>query len=74
MAKEVYIDGVKYVPYRDVIVDKDKLINEILSLYWGEGANWSVECSLDLRIVVGDWFDESEGVSIQEFIEQLARG
>lgn len=70
--KEVYIDGVKYVPAKEVVVHSEKFIEALIAQYWGTPVTKAAhEYMENLRILVSDGLSEDEGESFKEFIERL---
>lgn len=73
MPTEVIIDGVKYVPAREVLVDSNLVIETLLQQFWGVALNdKSFEYISNLRILVSDGLSEHQGESFEEFIARLA--
>ena len=51
----VVIDGVKYVPAKEVVVNREVLLRALIGLFWGDESSQSVE-----------WFEkEARGLAIK---------
>lgn len=71
--KQVNIDGVKYVPATEVLVDSDTFVKALLAQYWGTPVNEEAFNYMShLRILVSDGLDVNQGESFKEFIDRLA--
>jgi hypothetical protein len=69
---DVYIDGIKYVPHTEVLIDEKKFVKALLEQFWGVVSDEDYDNLMDLRVVVSDGFPDSEGESIRELIERLS--
>jgi hypothetical protein len=70
---EVYIDGVKYVPAKEVLINADIFINKLIELWWGKGwenAFSRDELMTDLRVHVHD--GDLGGITLKEFYDELS--
>jgi len=71
----VVIDGVKYVPAKEVVVNREVLLRALVELFWGDEATQSMEWferqAKDLAIRVTDmlWVDS---VTVSDFLDRLA--
>lgn len=72
--KEVIIDGVRYVPATDLAGDTKQLLRALAATWWG----WNAKEIDDpqtykyLKIVVGDGFEEDEGVTLENFVAEMS--
>jgi hypothetical protein len=74
LTTEVTVDGVRYVPVREVIVNHDLLMQKLIEVWWGPIRNEEEKATAfayagNLRVIVTD--TEDRGVSIEDFIESL---
>jgi hypothetical protein len=70
----VYIDGVKYVPAKEVLINADIFIDKLIEQWWGVG--WEKhysreEMMQELKVHVSDNLRNNVGESLQELFERL---
>ena len=71
----VVIDGVKYVPAKEVVVNREMILRALVELFSGDESNQSMEWferqAKDLAIRVTDmlWVDS---VTVSDFLDRLA--
>ena len=72
---KVIIDGIEYVPAKEVVVNADDVARTLLSQFWGEIKNDEEIYKImdSVRICVSDCFHEDEGWDWNEFLAELAR-
>lgn len=71
---KVIIDGVEYIPAKNVVANELDIKKALLLQFWGVLKDSQVDehCS-DLRVVVSDYFETDQGQTIQELINEIAK-
>jgi len=70
----VVIDGVKYVPAKEVVVNREVLLRALVELFWGDEAIQSIEWfekeASTLAIMVTDVYVKGD-VMVSDFLDTL---
>lgn len=73
--KEVIVDGVRYVPAREVVINREQLLRGLVDIVWGKGTvedlAWFEEQASELFIDITE--EETDyNQSILQFVDELA--
>ncbi len=71
------IDGVKYVPAREVVVNSEMILRALIEWWWGDTSDkdvgWLEDSAKSLALFVTDSYTEDEYAhTVAEFVDSLA--
>lgn len=73
-SREVYIDGVRYIPAKSAVVNLEGVARALLMEYWGTVTDEQLEKfmkSKDIFIIVTDYSD-GDNITLSTFLDNLA--
>lgn len=71
---EVLIDGVKYIPAKDAIANRDAIIRGLLDMFWGElGESYDEDEKCDsVYCIITDSPEQQDYITVQEVADKIA--
>ncbi len=72
---EVFIDGVRYLPAREVAASEQAIMEGLLMQWWGDCKGKTIEeirtLCRDVRVIVTDCFDSTQGDTVENVIAEI---